>query len=124
MRTLQGHVFQPLVPWLRERHGIPLEWNGRAKLRPDLDVAMEPWLHSLEKLEKGMARRIFGREFEELRVPKVPVSLSRVAGEFTGKSVHVRRAPAMAALKGVRDELRRNFAIPPIDKFAPDALEV
>ena len=121
MRKLNGHVCQPLLPWLRHHYSIPDGWNGKAKLVPSFEQVITPWEEALQKLRGKLSRRVFGRNIST-QVAKIPFDRQKIHGLFLHHMIPSSKTVAQSHLTHIREILRRLFAVTPIDKFQVDGL--
>ena len=121
MRKLNGHVCQPLLPWLRHHYSIPDGWNGKAKLVPSFEQVITPWEEALQKLREKLSRRVFGRNVST-QVAKIPFDRQKIHGLFLHHMIPSSKTVAQSHLAHIREILRRSFAVTPIDKFQVDGL--
>ena len=121
MRKLNGHVCQPLLPWLRHHYSVPDGWNGKAKLVPTFEHVITPWEEALQKLREKLSRRVFGRN-TKLKVANIPFDRLKIHGLFLHHMIPSTKTVAQSHLAPIREPLRRLFAVTPIDKFQVDGL--
>ena len=57
MRKVEGHVLQPLLPWVRQQVTIPDHWDGKSRCSPALNMQMCNISQKLQNCNERIAKR-------------------------------------------------------------------